>query len=162
MKARRGLLLAGSLWELVRFFLVLFVLASVLQVTAGAGPWVFPWLLVVGSGNLLIAAGGGMLALFPVRYAPLIALLRLGKALGVFCFILLAASGALRIAAGSALLGVGGHAVSGGVVLLGVFLLDLLFLAVLISWRPEEPRVPIIDPAARLPEYEESEVQDFH
>ncbi|MGO9310848.1 MAG: hypothetical protein ACLQDL_17725 [Spirochaetia bacterium] len=161
MSVRRGLLFAGSVWELVRFFLVLSVLATVLQVTAGAGPWVFPWLLVQGSGNLLIAAGAGMLALFPARYAPLIAFLRLGKALGVFCFILLAVSGALRIAAGR-ILGFGGHAISGAVVLLGVFLLDLLFLAVLISWRAEEPRVPGAAPAARLPEYDETEVQDFH
>src|SRR5208283_3382194 len=50
MSVRRGLLLAGSLWELVRFFVVLLLLASLLQATSGAGPWVFPWLLIVGSG----------------------------------------------------------------------------------------------------------------
>src|SRR5271157_3757130 len=162
MSVRRGLLLAGSLWELVRFFLVLFVLASVLRATAAAGPWVFPWLLLAGSGNLLIAAGGGMLALFPARYAPLVAFLRLGKALGVFCFILLVVSGALRVAAGKGILGIGGRAITGSVILLGVFLLDLLFLAVLIGWRSEEPRVPTNGPGARLPEYDETEVQDFH
>ena len=162
MKARRGLLLAGSLWELVRFFLVLLLFASVLQGSSGAGPWVFPWLLVVGSGNLLIAAGGGMLALFPMRYTPLIAFLRLGKVLSVFSFILLAVSGALRIAADSEILGSGRRAITGEAVLLGVFLLDLLFLAVLIGWRAEEPQVPASGPGARLPEYNETEVRDFH
>jgi len=162
MSVRRGLLLAGSLWELVRFFLMLILFASLLRATSGAGPWVFPWLLVVGSGGLLIAAGGGMLALFPARYAPLIALLRLGKALGVFSLIMLAVSGALRIVAGSEIPGIGRQAIPGGAVLLGVFLLDLLFLGVLIGWRVEEPRVPASGQGARLPEYNEAEVRDFH
>jgi len=162
MKARRGLLLAGSVWELVRFFLVLLLVASVLQGTSGAGQWVFPWLLVVGSGNLLIAAGGGMLALFPARYVRLIALLRLGKAMSVFSFILLVVSGALRIAAGQQIFGIGRRTITGGAVLLGVFLLDLLFLAVLIGWRAEEPQIPASGPGAHLPEYEETEVHDFH
>jgi hypothetical protein len=162
MSARRGLLLAGSLWELVRFFLVLLIFASVLQGTSGAGAWVYPWLLVVGSGGLLIAAGGGMLSLFPERYAPLIALLRLGQALSVFSFILLTVTGALQVAVDSTILGMGRRAVTGGAVLLGVFLLDLLFMAVLIGWRPEEPSTPAVDPGSRLPDYEETEVNDFH
>lgn len=162
MSVRRGLLLAGSLWELVRFFLVLLLFASVLRGTSGAGLWVYPWLLVVGSGSLLIAAGGGMLWLFPGRYAPLIALLRLGKVLSVFSFILLAVSGALRIAAGSQIVGTGRRAVTGGVILLGVFLLDLLFLSVLIGWRAEEPQIPAGGAGDRLPEYDETEVHDFH
>jgi hypothetical protein len=160
MSVRRGLLLAGSLWELVRFFVVLLLLASLLQATSGAGQWVFPWLLIAGSGNLLIAAGGGMLALFPARYSALIAFLRLGKALSVFSFILLAVSGALRIAAGNEILGIGGRAITGGAVLVCVFLLDLLFLAVLIAWRAEEPQIP--QNGARLPAYDETEVRDFH
>ena len=163
MQARRGLLLAGSLWEFVRFFLVLLLFASVLR-GEGAGPWVFPWLLVAGSGNLLIAAGGGMLALFPARYARLIPLLRLGKAMSVFSFILLVVSGALGIASGFDSLGTRGHGLTGGAVLFGVFLLDLAFLAVLISWRSGEADqgIPPDSPGAPLPEYDETEVQDFH
>jgi hypothetical protein len=164
MQARRGLLLAGSLWELVRFFLVLFLFASVLRGTSGAGPWVFSWLLVAGSGNLLIAAGGGMLALFPERYARLIALLRLGKAMGVFSFILLVVSGSLGIASGYEFLGIGRRALTGGAVLLFVFFMDLAFLAVLIGWREEHarPDVPPAGPGSSLPEYEETEVHNFH
>ena len=119
MSVRRGLLLAGSLWELVRFFLVLLIFASVLQGTSGAGAWVYPWLLAAGSGGLLIAAGGGMLSLFPERYAPLIALLRLGQGLSVFSFVLLAVTGAMRAAVDSTMLGMGRHTVIGGAVLLG-------------------------------------------
>jgi hypothetical protein len=162
MNARRGLLLAGSLWELVRFFLVLLLFASVLRGTVGAGPWVFPWLLVVGSGNLLVAAGGGMLSMFPARYGPLIAFLRLGKAMSIFSLILLAVSGALGIAAGQEIVGIGGRAITGGVVLLGVFLLDLVSMAVLISWRAEEPQDPVDGPGAKLPAYDETEAHDFH
>jgi hypothetical protein len=156
MKARHGLLLAGSLWELVRFILVLSVLASVLQ-AAGAGRRVFPWLLAVGSGNLMIAAGGGVLALFPVRYAPLIVLLRLGKVLGVFCFILLVVSGALGLAAGNQIFGIGGRAITGGIILL-----DLLFLAILIGWRSGEPQAPVNGPGEGTPDSKEMEVQDSH
>jgi hypothetical protein len=164
MQARRVLLLAGSLWELVRFFLVLLLFASVLRGLSGAGPWVYPWLLVAGSGNLLIAAGGGMLALFPARYARLIALLRLGKAMSVFSFILLMVSGALGIASGFEVLGVGRRALTGGAVLLAVFVLDLAFLAILIGWRSEQEAQenPPDGPGAALSEYDETEVQDFH
>ena len=164
MQARRGLLLAGSVWELVRFFLVLFLFASVLRGMSGAGTWVYTWLLVAGSGNLLVAAGSGMLALFPARYAPLLAFLRLGKAMSVFSFVLLLVSGALGIASAFEILGIGRRALTGGAVLLLVFLLDLAFLAVLISWRADDaaPGAPPADPGAPLPEYDETEVQDFH
>ena len=162
MSVRRGLLLPGSLWELVRFFVVLLIFASVLQGTSGAGAWVYPWLLVAGSGSLVVAAGGGMLSLFPGRYNPLIALLRLGQALSVFSLILLTVTGAVRIAASIEVFGIGKRAISGGAVLLGVFFLDLLFLAVLISWRAEEPKVPAASPGNGLPGYDETEVRDFH
>jgi hypothetical protein len=164
MKARRALLVAGSVWELARFFLVLFLFAAVLKATAGAGPWVFPWLLVAGSGNLLIAAGAILLALFPARYAPIAALLRLGKLMSVFAFILLAISGALRLAYGFEVVGVGHRMLTAGLVLAVVFLLDLVFLAVLVRWRPEEHTAaePTSEGEEKLPEYHETEVQNFH
>lgn len=167
MKARRGLLLAGSLWELVRFFLVLLLLAAVLRGAGGAGPWVFPWLLVAGSGNLLIAAGMGMLALFPARYGRMVALLRLGKVLGIFAYVLLVVSGAMRPAAGVELAEVGRFAVRGSVVLAVVALLDVLVLGVLLRWRADEPRPGPDTPREaaaeeKLPEYDETEVHNFH
>jgi hypothetical protein len=163
MKARRGLLLVGSLWELVRFFVVLLLFAAMLRGEAGAGPWVFPWLLVAGSGNLLIAAGIGMLALFPARYGRLAALLRLGKVLSIFAFILMVISGAMRPAAGLDLAQVGRVGLRASTVLVVVALLDVAMLGVLLRWRPaEEPRpVPAVDPGEKLPEYDETEV-NFH
>lgn len=164
MKARRALLVAGSVWELARFFLVLVLFAAVLGASSGAGAWVFPWLIVAGSGNLVIGAGSALLGLFPARYARTIALLRLGKLLSVFAFILLVVSGALRAASGVQL-GGGRGALGAGVILVTVFVVDLVFLAVLLLWRPEEeaPAAPV-PPAAeeKLPEYHETEVQNFH
>jgi hypothetical protein len=135
MSTRRSVLLAGSLWELARFFLVLLLFVATLQDAVSSGRWVYSWLLFVGSGNLLIAAGAGMLALFPERYAQLIGFLRLGKLMSVFSFILLLVAGSLRVAASREVFGVGPLKVSQGAVLLGVFLLDMLFLGVLLAWK---------------------------
>jgi hypothetical protein len=136
----------------------------VLRALSGTGGWVLPWLLLGGSGNLLIAVGGIMLSLFPERNGGLIALLRVGKILAVFSFILLVLSGAVRMAAGIQLFTVGGIPFSQGVLLLVLFALDLLFLAVLLAWRaPEAPKqVPAPEAAAELSDYSESEARSFH
>ncbi|HET6450452.1 MAG TPA: hypothetical protein VFI08_04035 [Spirochaetia bacterium] len=162
MKARRALLVAGSVWELARFVLVLFLFAAVLRATTGAGAGMFPWLMVAGSGNLLVGAGSLLLALFPARYAPVVALLRLGKLLGLASLVLLVPSGALRTAAGIDMAAIGRGGLRAGAVVLAVLLLDLLFLAVLVSWRPDEDPPPADPPGEKLPEYHETEVQHFH
>jgi hypothetical protein len=164
MQARRILLVAGSLWEIVRFFLVVTLVALLLQEAGASGAWVYPWLLVAASGNLLVAVGGIMLALFPGRYAALLGLLRLGKVIALFSFLLLVISGALGAAIGRALVSLGGIVVTQGMALFGVFLLDLLFLVLLFSWRGETggEKLPPAEPGAVLPEYDETEVKDFH
>ncbi len=155
MSTRRGVLLACSLWELVRFFLVLLLFVATLQDAAGVGPWVYPWLLFVGSGNLLIAVGDGMLALFPARYEALIAFLRLGKLMSVFSFLLLILAGSLRVASSRVVFGVGLVAVTQGAVLLAVFLLDLVSLGVLMTWKKES--TPVAPSDDNLPAYTETE-----
>ena len=160
MSTRRGLLFACSLWELVRFFLVLLLFVATLQDAAGAGPWVYTWLLFVGSGNLLIAVGDGMLALFPVRYEALIGFLRLGKLMSVFSFFLLLMAGSLRVASSREVFAVGPVAVTQGAVLFAVFLLDLLCMGILVAWKNEE--TPPTPPAETLPQYTETEVDDYH
>jgi hypothetical protein len=136
MKARRALLLTGSLWEVVRFSFLIVLTTVMLRQVTGAGGWVVPWLLLGGTGNLLVAVGGVMLFLFPERYAGLVGLLRLGKGMGVFSFLLLLASGAIRVAIGVDLSIGGKAAVPPGALLFAVFVLDLLFLGVLLAWRP--------------------------
>jgi hypothetical protein len=159
MNARRALLLAGSLWEIVRFFLHVSLLAGLLRGAAGAGPWVLPWMLLAGSGSLVIAVGGVMLSLFPVRYASTILLLRIGKLLEVFSFVLLLAAGGLSAGVTRALV-FGSVAVPQAAVLLVLCALDLLFLLVLLAWRPEEPLPP--PGGSAPPPFPETEARDFH
>ena len=164
MKAQRALLGVGSAWELARFFLVLVLFSTVLKASVGAGAWVVPWLVAAGSGTLVVGAGSALLALFPARYAKTIALLRLGKLLSVFAFVLMVASGALRAAAGVPVGGGGRRGLSAAAILVCVFVLDAAFLAVLLVWRSVEevpaPAGPVEE--EKLPEYHETEVQNFH
>jgi hypothetical protein len=155
----RALLLAASCWEVVRFFLVLMLLPFVLETASAAGWWLFPWLLFAASGNLLVAAGGILLAVFPSRYAPLLGLLRLGKAISVFAFLLLLVSGALGAVLGREVLIAGPLVLTLGPVILAVFALDVLFLAALLLLRIErgaqEPPVSVTGLAG-------TEVGHFH
>jgi hypothetical protein len=139
MAARHALLLAGSLWEATRFFIVLSLLAQLYFAAGAAGPGIVPWLLIGGSGNVLVAVGGVMLSLFPLKYAELIGFLRLGKVLSVFSFLLLGASGAVGLSAREATFSLGPLSLTQGSVLFVIFVLDLMFLAVLLAWRPEKP-----------------------
>jgi hypothetical protein len=141
MAARHASLLAGSLWEAIRFFVVLSLLAQVFSAASGAGPWIIPWLLLGGSGNLLVSVGGLMLSLFPQKYGELIGFLRLGKLLSVFSFFLLAVSGALGISTRAVALRIGSVSLTQGAVLFAVFVLDVAFLVILIAWRKEKPPV---------------------
>lgn len=131
MALRHAFVLAGSLWEAVRFFIVISLLALVFRSSLAS----IPWLLLGGSGNLLVAVGGLMLSLFPEKYGELIALLRLGKVLSVFSFVLLVVSGAIGAFARMELLRFGPVSLNETGVLLLVFLLDLLFLIALVAWR---------------------------
>jgi len=162
MKARRALLLAGSLWEILRFFLLVSLLAFLLHAVSGTGRWLFPWLLLCGSGNLLVGAGGIMLALFPEKNGGLVGLLRLGKIIALFSYVLLLLSGAMRMAIGLQVLSLGPFAVTLAAVLFVVFVLDLLFLAVLLGWRVTARPQELPAAAAHLDEYTETEAQDYH
>jgi len=132
MTARRLLLALGSLWDLVRFFLVISLLLLVVREAGAGGAPLAAWLLLAGTGNLLLPVGGLMLALFPDRYSSLLALVRLGKALSVFSFVLVLASGGLRTAAAASLLRLGGRTVPGSALALLVFALDLVLLVLLL------------------------------
>jgi hypothetical protein len=150
MTARRVLLALGSLWDLVRFFLVLSLLSLLVRSAGGEGAGMIPWLLLAGTGNLLVPVGGLMLAVFPDRYGSLVALLRLGKGLSVFSFILLFLSGSIASAANAALLRIGGRAVTGRAAALALFVLDVAFLVLLMV--PAHPRAAVA----------QTEMKDFH
>ena len=135
MKAQRALLLAGSLWEIARFFLVISLLALLLNTSGVTASWLIPWLLLLGSGNLLVAVGAIMLAVFPAKYQSILGLLRLGKALGIFSFLLLLVTDAVRPSQNLEILGFRRVAITGMAAMMGILVLDVLFLAVLILWR---------------------------
>jgi hypothetical protein len=164
MAMRRVFILAGSLWEIVRFFLVLSILALLFRGAAGQGSWILPWLLLGGTGNLLVAVGGIMLALFPLRYEGVMSLLRLGKALGIFSFLLLLASGAVGMTPNVVLARVAPLVVTEGSALIAIVVFDLLFLAALLFYRTGSGRGGL--PADRVsvapPQYTETEAGNFH
>jgi len=138
MAPRTALVFAGSLWEAVRFFVVLSLLAQIFSAGGGYIAGIIPWLLLGGSGNLLVAVGGFMLSLFPATYGQLIGFLRLGKLLSVFSFLLLAVSGTLGVSARAELMRVGPLSLTQASVLFAIFALDLAFLVALVSWRREK------------------------
>jgi hypothetical protein len=131
MSARRVLLALGSLWDLVRFFLVLSLLVLLVRSAGGERSTMVPWLLLAATGNLLIPVGGLMLALFPRRYGNLLGLLRLGKGMSVFAFILLFLSGSLGTAASATVVRIGSLPVSGAHLALMLFVLDATSLVLL-------------------------------
>lgn len=164
MTARRALVLAGSLWEATRFFIVISLLALLFRTAGEGGAWIIPWLLLGGSGNLLVAVGGFMISLYPRKYAELIGFLRLGKVLAVFSFILLILSGAVGMSATIELVRLGGYGLEQGTVLFAIFVLDLLFLAALVAWKREgDIPTPPSAPAGQdppLPECRESDLKE--
>jgi len=135
MNARRLLILAGSVWDFARFFLVLLILATLFDVAGGWGTAVIPWLLVGASSGLLVPVGGFLLSVYPERHANLVGLLRLGKLLNIFSLVLIPISGTADIGAGAPLLRVGAYALTPTVAIPLVMFLDLIFLGALISFR---------------------------
>jgi hypothetical protein len=136
MKLQRLFLFAGSLWELVRFFALLALLAVLFR---SQGPMAIPWVLLVCSSSLLSPVGWFLLALYPQRYENLIGLLRLGKLLGLFSLVLL-----LVFAYVSSEFIVPLESGTPGmiqIISLPVMLFfDLIFLALLLSLKPKDSR----------------------
>ena len=156
---QRALLATGSAWEAARFFIVLHVLGVLVLGTVLVGRRLFPWLLFGGSGSLLAAAGGVLMAAFPRRYRALLGILRLGKVLAIFSFLLLMISGALGVVVDSTVASIGPVAIPLGALMLGIFALDLLQLAFLFGLRgPGNDQAGDVE----VPGYSETEVEHYH
>ncbi len=162
MSARRILLFVGSAWELARLFLVLSLLVVLFEMTGGRGSTIVPWLLLVGTGNLLVPAGEVLLALYPGRYARFLGLLRLGKLLNLVTLILIVVASLTSGGPISIPYSVGGFPVFA--VFLLVTALDAVFLALLVSFRPDEdgPQKSAEAPAAPLSELTKTDITDVH
>jgi hypothetical protein len=164
MTPRRILLFIGSAWELARLFLVLSLLVLLFEVSGGRGSAIVPWLLLASTGNLLVPAGAVLVALYPVRYAPLIGLLRLGKLLNLFTLVLIVLSGLHSRSAPASLMPLGRPGLPGFVVILLVTALDAVFLALLVSLRSGPPgdAAAAGSPPAVIEELPPADVEDFH
>ncbi len=159
------MLLVGSAWEIARLFLVLSLLVLLFEVAGGRGSAIVPWLLLAGTGNLLIPAGAILLALYPERYARLLGLLRLGKLLNLVTLILIVAASLVSAAGPASIPRAAGAGFPGLAVILLVTALDAVFLALLVSFRPgaDGAQKPAeTSAAATLPELTETDVKDFH
>ena len=131
MKKISPVLLSTALWEIVRFtFLFLLIVSASDGETTRGAPELY-WILPYGAGALVIPAGLFVLMLDPAKYGALLNLLKLGKLLEVIPFLILL-----------------GRELSAMSVLsnprfplypvLAAAVLDLIFLALLISYRLEK------------------------
>lgn len=125
----------GAVWDLVRFFLVLSLLAVVFRGAGGAGGPVIAWLPLAGTGNLLVPVGTLVYLLFPGRYGSLLGLLRLGKALSVAAFAFLASSGSLLALGSIPRVALGGRTVPAWIAAALCAVLDAVFLVLLLLER---------------------------
>jgi hypothetical protein len=164
MEARRILVFIGSLWELARFFFLLFILGVILSAGKGWEEAANPWILLLASASLLMPVGGVLLSLYPIRYGGLVGLLRLGKVLELFSLLLLMVSGTLAESAGIVLLRLGNFRLTQAVVLPMVMFLDFAFFAFLIAYRSDTggKAASAGKEVSVLPDFTETEIKDLH
>ena len=129
MRVSSGLLGAGSVWECIRFALIV---TGVFGIGAHASGD-YASVIWFGSPQLVIAGLLFMIALYPIRYRRMIAVAVLGKVLAIVSGIVAAVPALLRE--------IGGISISpeASVILLVLFG-DLLLLAVLLLLNREPAR----------------------
>jgi len=156
MKIKRILFLINSLWELARVFLLFAALAIAFRRTLLEDRASVYWLVLLGSGQLVLPAALVMLYFDPARFAALLNVVRLGKFLGILAALLLV----FLLPLSSGLLPAGILPVPFAVipfsVVIGVTIVDLIFLFLLFLWTDARP-----DPEV-LPEYREIPVDPPH
>jgi hypothetical protein len=95
MEHKPVLRVAGPVWELARYFLLIVFLATASSSSGNADMLSAPWLAAAAAGGLAMPAAFLMFAFAPGRYAAYLPLLRLGKALEVATVVLLFATGTI-------------------------------------------------------------------
>jgi hypothetical protein len=134
MKIKRILFLINSLWELARVFLLFAALAVALRRTLLEVQSSVYWLVLLGSGQLVLPAALVMLYLDPTRFAALLNLVRLGKFLGILAALLLV----FLLPLSSGLLPPVGLPVPFAAlpfsIVVGMTIVDLVFLFLLFLW----------------------------
>jgi len=149
MKIKRILLLINSLWELARFFLLFLAMGVAFRLTLLRDSAAIYWLILLGSGQLLLPAALLMLYLDPLRFAVLLNLVRLGKFLGILAGLLLVFlspfGAGLRLPGG---LGLTSTLVPYTIVI-AMSIVDLVFLFLLFLWNSPAPDLRQDQPETR-------------
>jgi hypothetical protein len=151
MKIKRILFLINSLWELARFLLLFLGLGIAFRLMLLADRSAIYWLILLGSGQLVLPAALVMLYIDPLRFGSLLNLARLGKFLGILSSLLLIFLSPLSVDLGL----VGGLGASFAAVpysmVIGVTIVDLVFLFLLFLWNgtklPEHRETPLDAPS---------------
>lgn len=137
MTAKRISIFLFSLWDIARFFILVSVIVSLCDAVGARRATLAAWLLLPASAALLVPVGGILLTLYPARFANLVGLLRLGKALNLFSLFLLLVSG-FTPGNPEGQYPLGSFGLTQAFFLFLVMLGDLIFLGLLISFKTEE------------------------
>jgi hypothetical protein len=135
MEQKPLLRVAGPVWELARYFLIVVFLAAASS-SGGADLLSAPWLAAATAGGLAMPAAFLMIALAPGRYAAYLPLLRLGKVLQIATVVLLFVTGTIQPESTVPFLAYRVRVLDRALVVFGlVALLDLAVLAALFRVR---------------------------
>jgi hypothetical protein len=158
MKIKRFLFLINSLWELARLFLLFAALVIAFRRPLLEDRGAVYWLVLLGSAQLILPAALVLLYLDPVRFAPLLNLVRLGKFLGILAALMLV----FLVPLGAGVLPGGAVPVPFAVVpftiVVGVTIADLVFLFLLFLWTSGVPQ-ELGEEAGELPERRETPIE---
>jgi hypothetical protein len=89
MKQPRLFFLSGIVWEFFRFFIFFYLFAIVQLQTMSTNPGSLLWLMLIGSGQLLLPASYFLLFINSKKYCELITILRIAKIIGMFTALVL-------------------------------------------------------------------------
>lgn len=131
MKKISLVLLSTALWEIIRFTFLFLLIVSLSNRESANGATEVYWILPFGAGALILPAGLIVLMINPVKHGGILNLLKLGKLLEVIPSLVLLGRELLAM-------GVLAHARLPVYPLLAAAVIDLIFLALLISFRLEE------------------------
>jgi hypothetical protein len=163
MKKERLFFLVEIFWEILRFSLLFYITVIIHFQTIHGNTNSLLWLVLLGSGTLLIPAGCFLLYIDHVKYDVVIHLVRIGKVLGLFTSFLiiikelfidinLFKTGVIAFLVNSYLL----------IILIGIFF-DLIFLYFLLSFKRRSGETLVVNSEndeKRLPEFSETIVEN--
>ena len=155
MKINRYFFLINSIWEVLRFFLLFTVLVLTFRLVILINRQAIFWLILFGSGQLLLPAGLIFLFINPEKNYILINIIRLGKILGIFASVLLILFEPFSLGLRSSSLKLLTFSLTPIALLLCITFFDLIFLLILLSYK--QMIMEDEDPGS-LPEFKENEI----